>query len=361
MAAHTSFRSLLAQIDAGVLDDEVPLSSLLQKCLVLGGDAGSKKMRNWARQELNGYHGPTEEVPTYRHVPAALMAVITNQAGYNGITRRIPDSAFPSQVRDIIRETVDLEDAILPESIGELEAMASHVVAELGQPPAQRARSAIAWRGGRLRPRRRGLRAGLAGQGEHLSAGGGELSGEGHVPIDLRPGGGVQIEGLPAAAILLPQPHVITLDAGHLLDAVHGGVVQQPGLATGPPQQLQLLAVGGQLPGEHPCHHRYRGDRLPVRFAPRIVVSLHQGYGQDKPERCSKPAWPSSRASTFGTAEGPIAGGAVCSLKPLTRSFGPKAPGSLKSERGLASENESSLKRVSRPWAVRRLDHLHPC
>jgi hypothetical protein len=30
------------------------------------------------------------------------------------------------------------------------------------------------------------------------------------------------------------------------------------------------------------------------------------GYGQDKPERCSKPAWPSSRASAFGTAEGPI-------------------------------------------------------
>src|SRR5271166_3459398 len=93
----------------------------------------------------------------------------------------------------------------------------------------------------------------LVGQGEHLSAGGGELSGEGHVPIDPRPGGGVQIEGLPAAASLLPQPHVIMLDAEHLLDAVHGGVVQQPGLATGPPQQLQLLAVGGQLPGEHPA------------------------------------------------------------------------------------------------------------
>src|SRR5258708_30620214 len=50
----------------------------------------------------------------------------------------------------------------------------------------------------------------LAGQGEHLSAGGGELSGEGHVPIDLRPGGGVQIAALPAAATLLPQPPLIT-------------------------------------------------------------------------------------------------------------------------------------------------------
>ena len=43
MAAHTSFRSLLAQIDAGVLDDEVPLSSLLQKCLVLGGMPGRRR------------------------------------------------------------------------------------------------------------------------------------------------------------------------------------------------------------------------------------------------------------------------------------------------------------------------------
>ena len=46
---------LLAQIEAGVLDDIVPLSSLLQKCIVLGGQAGSEKMRDWARRELNGY------------------------------------------------------------------------------------------------------------------------------------------------------------------------------------------------------------------------------------------------------------------------------------------------------------------
>ena len=64
--------------------------------------------------------------------------------------------------------------------------------------------------------------------------------------------------------------------------------------------------------------------------------------------RCSKPAWPSSRASAFGAAEGPIAGGAVCSLKPLTRSFGPKAPGSLKSERGVGvRERVFSEARVS--------------
>ena len=86
---------LLAQIEADVVDDRVPLSSLLQKCIVLGGQAGSEKMRDWARRELNGYASDADTVPDYRHVPAVLMAVITNKAGYNGGTDRIHDDVFP--------------------------------------------------------------------------------------------------------------------------------------------------------------------------------------------------------------------------------------------------------------------------
>jgi AbiTii-like protein len=77
---------LLAQIERDVVDDRVPLSSLLQKCIVLGGQAGSEKMRDWARRELNGYAG-AGTVPEYRHFHAVLMAVITNSAGYNAITQ----------------------------------------------------------------------------------------------------------------------------------------------------------------------------------------------------------------------------------------------------------------------------------
>ena len=40
---------LLAQIQAGVADHRVPLSSLLQNSIVLGGQTGSEKMRDWAR------------------------------------------------------------------------------------------------------------------------------------------------------------------------------------------------------------------------------------------------------------------------------------------------------------------------
>jgi hypothetical protein len=54
------------------------------------------------------------------------MAVITNNAGYNPMTQRIPEDVFPDQIREVIREVVgDLEDAIIPYGIGMLEELAS--------------------------------------------------------------------------------------------------------------------------------------------------------------------------------------------------------------------------------------------
>jgi len=79
---------LLVQIEAGVVDDAVPLSSLLQKCIVLGGQAGSEKMRDWARHELNGYDGAPDSLPDYRRIPASMTMRITNRTGYNPITQR---------------------------------------------------------------------------------------------------------------------------------------------------------------------------------------------------------------------------------------------------------------------------------
>ncbi len=117
---------LLAQIEADVFDDTVPLASLLQRCVVLGGRTGSEKMRDWARRELDGYGGPADTVPEYRHVHAILMAVITNNAGYNGITQRIQEDVFPHQIRDVLRETVgDIEDVTLPYGIGMVEGLVS--------------------------------------------------------------------------------------------------------------------------------------------------------------------------------------------------------------------------------------------
>ncbi|TVZ06306.1 hypothetical protein EAS64_02420 [Trebonia kvetii] len=114
---------LLARIAEDVADRSVPLSSLLQNCIVLGGLAGSEKMRTWASQELHGYDGAVT-VPQYRHVPAPLTARITNRAGRFGITQRVEDSMLDSRIREEIGRTVDVHDAIVPFGIGQLEAMA---------------------------------------------------------------------------------------------------------------------------------------------------------------------------------------------------------------------------------------------
>lgn len=116
-------QGLRAQIEAGVLDDTLPVSSLLQKCVLLGGQAGSQKMVDWARQELNGYDPKT--VPEYRRLSVGLVAVMTNPAGYNPMHQRISDSVLPPRVREFLREEgTDLDIAVLHGNIGQLEALA---------------------------------------------------------------------------------------------------------------------------------------------------------------------------------------------------------------------------------------------
>jgi AbiTii len=72
-----------------------------------------------------GFATAADTVPDYRHVPTALMAVITNMGGYNGMSRRIDPSVFAPQIRDMLREQeIDLEDTIIGQGVGELEALA---------------------------------------------------------------------------------------------------------------------------------------------------------------------------------------------------------------------------------------------
>lgn len=125
MAAMVDKRqSLLAQIEAGVLDHSVPVASLLQKCIVLGGRAGSETMRDWARQELNGYRGD-QPVPSYRCLHTGLAVLLTNLAGFNGMSQRLRPSMFPKQIRDMLDEmNIDIEVAVLGGALGELEALA---------------------------------------------------------------------------------------------------------------------------------------------------------------------------------------------------------------------------------------------
>ena len=113
---------LLAQIEADVLDPGVPISTLLQKVIVLGGRAKSEKMREWARHELHGYVGSDVPLPAYRRIHAALYIRITNRAGYNAISQRVNPSDLPK----FMTKDVDVEEAVLGGGVGELEALAAN-------------------------------------------------------------------------------------------------------------------------------------------------------------------------------------------------------------------------------------------
>ena len=58
--------SLVSQLQADALNSKVPISELLQKCLVVATKLGIEPLADWTRLELGGYGD--EEVPEYRIV-----------------------------------------------------------------------------------------------------------------------------------------------------------------------------------------------------------------------------------------------------------------------------------------------------
>ncbi|MEU0114771.1 hypothetical protein ABZ137_13855 [Streptomyces bobili] len=107
---------LLAEIQRDVLDENKSLASALRKCIVLGGEANSAPLREWATKELRGYDG-TDELPDFRVVAASLH--IDGIAGYNQITgQMISPRALPEGIREHVGETYELRTGV-----GEIEAM----------------------------------------------------------------------------------------------------------------------------------------------------------------------------------------------------------------------------------------------
>lgn len=87
---------LLVKIQAGVLDEQTSLSSLLQMCIVLGGHTGSDKLRAWAREEINGY-ASVDGMPEYWKVSAALYIKVVSR--FNEFDQMIPPAQMPLKVR----------------------------------------------------------------------------------------------------------------------------------------------------------------------------------------------------------------------------------------------------------------------
>ncbi len=108
--------SLLDQIEADVLDNRAPLADALRKIVILGGQAGSLELREWASKELRGYQSD-DDLPDYRKVGAPLKVNgINGRFHFTGQT--ISSSVLPDFAREAVNETLHLT-----KPIGEIEEM----------------------------------------------------------------------------------------------------------------------------------------------------------------------------------------------------------------------------------------------
>lgn len=96
---------LMGQIERDLLAEK-PLDTLLRKLILLGGNAGSPELRDWASLELRGY-AKGDELPSYRKVNAPLQI---DGAVPGGIIRHqtIGSMELPDFARDDITEIVPL-------------------------------------------------------------------------------------------------------------------------------------------------------------------------------------------------------------------------------------------------------------
>jgi hypothetical protein len=125
---------LLGEIEAGALDEETPIGTLLRKVIALGGQAGSEELRDWATRELRGY-GPEDELPPYRILNAPLKIDWRNMRGWvRGET--ISPLELPEIARGKVGYQIDLRNGI-----AEIEQLARQSeqgeVVKLGPPGSQ--------------------------------------------------------------------------------------------------------------------------------------------------------------------------------------------------------------------------------
>ena len=137
---------LMAALRGKVLDDDVPVSSLLRTCLMLGKRVGATGLVDWSRSELEGYDTDAD-LPRYRILNAPLFA--KTYFGTRIEHQLISPLHIPKGLRDLyLRPTVDLRQTIeeiermaagakesLPFSSGKMTVLASEWTEEMGEHP----------------------------------------------------------------------------------------------------------------------------------------------------------------------------------------------------------------------------------
>ncbi|MBB1562628.1 hypothetical protein HG440_003425 [Candidatus Saccharibacteria bacterium] len=102
---------LLLQLRDAALDENEPTAGLLRKCLFLGSDVGSERLRSWAESELNGY-GDEDELPVYRSIPAPIL-LMDSQSGYTWVENQIVNRLqVPPTARKYLLESLEIRQPL---------------------------------------------------------------------------------------------------------------------------------------------------------------------------------------------------------------------------------------------------------
>lgn len=105
------------RLERDVLDDSVPLASVLRQVLVIGGHASSQALRTWALQELHGYTNSEAELPDYRKGYAPMRADARSVA-WQTKGETITKYELPEFAREYYSEEVPI-----PFGVGKIESM----------------------------------------------------------------------------------------------------------------------------------------------------------------------------------------------------------------------------------------------
>jgi hypothetical protein len=119
-------RSLIDEIEQDALDSDVPIANTLRKVIALGGEVGSKELREWASRELRGYARSDVKPPEYRK-PGAVIQL----DGFNMPYQITGQQISPHNLPQGIREHID-EECPLTHGIGEIEALLERAKADGG-------------------------------------------------------------------------------------------------------------------------------------------------------------------------------------------------------------------------------------
>lgn len=95
-------QDLLKRLEEDLIE-EGSLPPALRKAMILGGRIGSPLLRDWAKQELDGYDTGPDDLPKYRRVPSAIQVDVQIGPSYTK-GQTISPTVLPEYARDLFME-----------------------------------------------------------------------------------------------------------------------------------------------------------------------------------------------------------------------------------------------------------------